>query len=103
MAKYRRQPKAGDLAHKTSAPFAIRPREFVADNFAPAMRPARLASEHEPTIIPAGFKIKTLPARAAYSADTWRIKGGMSGGATGCCRGVTSNNGMGVVPQAFIK
>jgi hypothetical protein len=48
-------------------------------------------------------KITFCDARRAYGSDTWRIKGGMMGGSGGACAGVTSNNGLGVVPQAFIK
>jgi hypothetical protein len=56
------------------------------------------------TMIPKGFKVKVYPTRRAYAgADTWRLKGGMMGGSSGSCRGSTSNNGMGVVPQAFCK
>jgi hypothetical protein len=104
MAKYRRQPKAGDLARKPSAPFAIRPREFAADNFAPAPHRAAPLSEREPTIIPAEFKITRVAAGVrASDSYSWKLKGGMMGGATGACRGVCSHNGLGVVPQAFIK
>lgn len=90
MAKYRRQPKAGDLARKPSAPFAIKPRVFAPDPFAPAMLRAAPLTEREPTIYPAGFKIKRLPEGAARNSNIWRIKGGMSGGATGATKGVTS-------------
>ena len=47
------------------------------------------------------IKIKTLPAGRALNSDTWRKKGGMSGGSSGSTRGVCSCNGMGVVPAAF--
>jgi hypothetical protein len=103
MAKYRRQPKAGDLARKPSAPFAIRPREFAADNFAPAMQRTAPASEREPTIIPVGFKINRYQAGVARGSNIWKNKGGMMGGASGACRGVCSHNGLGMVPAAFIK
>ena len=99
MAKYRRQPKAGELASRGSARFAENPRETPARPWTAA----RPASERENIAIPAHIKIKTLPARVAYGADTWRIKGGMTGGATGSTRGVCSCNGSGVVPQAFIR
>jgi hypothetical protein len=99
MAKYRRQPKAGELASRGSARFAIEPR----DTPARACEPMRPASERENIAIPAHIKIKTYPARVAYGAETWRIKGGMTGGATGSTRGVCSCNGSGVVPQAFMR
>lgn len=90
MAKYRRQPKAGELARKPSAPFAIRPREFAADNFAPAMLRAAPLSEREPTIIPAGIRITRCAPGAARNSNIWRIKGGMMGGNAGACKAVTS-------------
>jgi len=55
------------------------------------------------TRIPHKFIVTLCPTRRALNADTWRSKGGMMGGANGSCRGVTSNNGIGIVPQAFIK
>jgi hypothetical protein len=47
--------------------------------------------------------IKVLPMGRARNSDTWRRKGGMMGGSSGACAGVTSNNGMGVIPQAFTR
>ena len=88
--KAKRAPKPGD-------------KRPPLDNFRPAMGWQAPASEREAFVIPAHIVIKRLPARVAYGADTWRIKGGISGGATGCCRGVTSNNGLGIIPAAFIK
>jgi hypothetical protein len=55
------------------------------------------------TPIPAGFKIKKLPEGKARNWNTWARKGGMMGGACGSSRGVTSGNGIGIVPRAFIK
>ena len=61
-------------------------------------------SEKQGYVIPATVKIKTYPARRAYAGShTWATKGGMMGGNGGSCRGVTSGNGIGVVPQAFCK
>jgi len=103
MAKYRRQPKAGDLARKPSAPFAIRPREFSANNFAAPIYRAP-ESENEPTVYPAEIRIIRYAAGPRKASSlSWQIKGGMSGGATGAGKGVCSCNGSGVVPQAFIR
>lgn len=106
MAKYRRQPKPGETAYKPAAPFKARGKAYDA---LPALAPLgasvfhnRPASEREPTIYPAHIAIKRLPAGMARGAETWRAKGGMSGGKTGCCRGVTSHNGIGIVPAAFM-
>jgi hypothetical protein len=88
--KAKRAPKPGD-------------KRPALENFRPAMLAARPASEKLPTIYPASYLVKYLPAKAAYGSNTWAIKGGMCGGSTGCCRGVTSNNGTGIVPAAFIK
>lgn len=72
------------------------------ENFRPAMGWQAPASEKEPTILPANYRV-TLCAPAWARGARKPLKGGMMGGATGCCRGVTSNNGMGIVPAAFIK
>jgi hypothetical protein len=53
--------------------------------------------------IPKGFKIKYGSPKVAYGAETWRKKGGMTGGSGGSSRGVTSGNGIGTVPAAFFK
>jgi hypothetical protein len=64
---------------------------------------------HTPAVISVvevteGKRVKRYKSHRAYTgADTWRTKGGMMGGSSGSCRGSTSNNGMGVVPQAFCK
>jgi hypothetical protein len=55
------------------------------------------------TPIPAHVRIKRYPAKYAYGAHTWAKKGGMMGGSGGACRGVTSGNGVGVVPMAFVE
>lgn len=103
MAKYRRQPKAGELASRGSPRFALVPRAHAANNFAPAMLRAAPATEHEPTIYPADMRITYCPPAWARNAAPRKKSGGMMGGATGCCRGVTSNNGIGIVPAAFRK
>ena len=91
MAKYRRQPKAGDLAHKPSAPFAIKPREFAADNFARPMTQARPETDRSNTDISAWrHKITFCKPGAAQNSDIWRIKGRMMGGNAGACKAVTS-------------
>jgi hypothetical protein len=87
VAKYRRQPKAGELSGRGSPRFAERPREVFASR---PMEPAKLATEREPTVYPAHITIKVLPEGAARYSNVWRVKGGMMGGATGCTRGVTS-------------
>ena len=47
-------------------------------------------------------KVQRLPARRAWcGSDTWRMKGGMTGGSSGSTRGVSGGNGYGVVAQAF--
>jgi len=88
--KAKRQPKAGELASRGSPRFAKEPRATSPNNFAPAMLRAAPASEREPTVYPAGFKIIRLPAGVARGADIWKIKGGMMGGATGACKGTTA-------------
>jgi hypothetical protein len=89
-SKAKRAPKPGD-------------KRPALENFRPAMGWAAPASEKLPTIYPASYRVKYLPARAAYGSNTWAIKGGMMGGSNGACAGVTSNNGIGIVPAAFIK
>jgi hypothetical protein len=105
MAKYRRQPKAGDLAYKPAAPFKARGEAYDALPSRVALSDAlykRPASEREPTVYPAHIVIKRLAAGTARDAETWRKRGGMSGGKTGCCAGVTGSNGIGIVPAAFM-
>lgn len=59
---------------------------------------------HDLTPIPDSVKIKRLPAAHAWTGShTWAKKGGMMGGRGGSSRGVTSGNGIGVVPQAFMR
>jgi hypothetical protein len=61
-------------------------------------------SEKQGYTIPKHITIKRYPARRAYCGSyTWPQKGGMMGGAHGSCRGATSGNGIGVVPQAFVR
>jgi hypothetical protein len=53
---------------------------------------------------PAPKNTRHCKAHTAYTgADTWRKRGGIMGGSSGACAGVTGNNGIRVVPQAFIK
>ena len=93
--KAKRQPKAGDNALKPSKPFAINPRGVPMDQFRPIHRAAP-DSEREPTVYPAQFKIKRYAVGAHVTRDaapvitTWANKGGMMGGATGACKGITS-------------
>ena len=64
----------------------------------------RPTSEKLGYTIPQGFKVKTYPVKRAYAGShTWPQKGGMMGGSSGSCRGATSGNGIGVVPQAFVR
>jgi len=80
---------------KASKPFAIKPREFAPNNFAPAMLRASPVSEKIPTTYPAEIRIKTLPAAWAWGSRRGN-KGGMCGGPSG-------GNTLGVVPAAFRK
>ncbi len=57
----------------------------------------RPASEREPTVYPAQIQIKRYAAAWARDArGVTKIKGGM-------CSGPTGGNGLGVVPQAFMR
>lgn len=67
-------------------------------------------NDRNPNVAPAGARnvgaivIKRIAPKNAYTgADTWRKKGSMMGGRGGSCAGVTGGNGIGVVPQAFIR
>lgn len=105
MAKYRRQPKAGDLAYKPAQRWHERSETANALPSRVALGDAlyrRPASEREPTVYPALFAIKRLPEGSAKDIETWRKRGGMSGGKEGCCRGVTGGNSIGIVPRAFM-
>jgi hypothetical protein len=88
-----------DSRHKPSKRFANEPKDILAT--AALNKFARPASEKQGYVIPEGFRIKKFDARHAYGSNTWKTKGGMMGGRGGCCPGVTSHNGLGVVPQAF--
>lgn len=88
-----------DSRHKPSKRFVAEPKDIITT--APLHKFARPQSEKQGYAIPEGFRIKKLPAKHAYGSHTWARKGGMMGGNAGCCKAVTSNNGMGVIPQAF--
>lgn len=89
-----------DSKHLPSKRFAERPKDILATT--PVY--IRPASETEGYIIPAGFRVKRYKAHRAYAGSyTWPTKGGMMGGSSGSCRGATSGNGIGVVPQAFSR
>ena len=86
-----------DSRHKPSARFAIKTKDVA------ARAPLTMAKDHTPVDI-TGFKVKHYPAKRAWSGSyTFARKGGMMGGSGGACRAVTGGNGIGVVPQAFIK
>jgi ATPase subunit of ABC transporter with duplicated ATPase domains len=87
---------------------AITAREYFADH--PVFENTNTKSDRAPNIAPIGARnvgkvvIRKYAAANAYTgADTWRRKGGMMGGRDGACAGVTGNNGLRVVPRAFIK
>ena len=90
--RQKRQPKAGEIAYAKALPFARVERgpdsEKIPTDYTKAMKGARITY--------------CEPARA-YGSDTWRKRGGMTGGRGGSTSGVTSNNGSGVVPQAFCR
>lgn len=93
-----RDKQMADSRHKPSLRFTANPKDILpVGNLY-----TRPASEAMGYVIPDNFRIKHLPARRAYAgADTWRVKGGMSGGAAGCCKGVASH--LGAVPRAFLN
>ena len=90
--RQKRQPKAGEIAYAKALPFTRVERgpasEAIATDYTKAMK---------------GVRITYCKPAKAYGSDTWRKTGGMTGGATGSTRGTTSNNGSGVVPQAFVN
>ena len=86
-----------DSRHKPSKRFVAEPKDIIATT----QIYTRPQSEKQGYTIPENLRIKKLPAKHAYGSHTWARKGGMMGGNAGCCKAVTSNNGLGVVPQAF--
>jgi hypothetical protein len=89
-----------DSRHKPSARFSIRTKDV-----ATRMPLADMIGQkdHTPVDI-TGFKVKHYPAKRAWTGSyTFARKGGMMGGSGGACRAVTGGNGIGVVPQAFIR
>ena len=88
-----------DSRHKPSARFAIKTKDVAAREPTTMM----VQKNHTPVDI-TGFRVKYLPAKRAWQgSDTFARKGGMMGGSGGSCRAVTGGNGIGVVPQAFIR
>jgi hypothetical protein len=98
MAKYRRQPKAGDLATRGSARFAKEPREIAA---ATPLYIPRTENRENTDISQWKHKVQFIDEGRAYGSNIWRKTGGMSGGKNGACQGVTSGNGIKIVPAAF--
>jgi hypothetical protein len=83
MAKFKRQPKAGELALRTSARFAEQPREIA------AATPVYTRPDHgfgrdsvlnNPEYFVSHVRIKQCPAMPATGSNVWRNKGQMSGG-----------------------
>ena len=90
--RQKRQPKAGEIAYAKALPFARVERGPSSE---------KIPTDY--TCAKPGVRIKFCKPAYAYGSNTWAKRGGMTGGSSGATSGVTSNNGSGVVPQAFVN